>query len=135
MTLPQPKKGKRLIPATALPLDTLTALDGSFKIKINELRHRQDSLRNIVLEAELQDGNLRVPQFSLAGPMGKSRSSISISPTGQGMADITLDLSAEKLVLNITGQQQDKLAARDLLLILISASAERAPTFRIWRVH
>ena len=103
------KNKTRLIPATPLPLEALSAFDGNFDIKIDELRHEKDSLDNIVLQAELLDGHLKIPQFMLEGPRGKIKAALSINPTSLGKAHVTVDLVSEKLVLNMTGQTDEKL--------------------------
>jgi len=113
------KSQTRMIPATPLPLDALSALDGSFNIKIDELRHEKDSMHNIVLLAELLDGHLNIRHLVLEGPRGKLQTSMSIHPTTFGNADVAMDFVAEKLVLNITGQSDAKLdqaPAIDLIL-------------------
>ena len=99
----------RRIPATPLPLEALSALDGTFNFKIDELRHEIDSLHNIVLQAKLLDGHLNIPKLMLEGPRGKSRASLSINPTTPDKAHVKVDLVSEKLVLNITGQSDEKL--------------------------
>jgi uncharacterized protein involved in outer membrane biogenesis len=99
----------RLIPAMPLPLEALAATDMIIDLDIAELRHRKDSIKNLDLKAELKDGRLIVPLLSLEGPQGKSMSSFSIEPTGAGKADVNVDLSAEKMVFNFSGQSQDNL--------------------------
>ena len=99
----------RIIPATPLPLDTLAALDGSIKLKIDELRHQEDSLRNLVLDAVLDNGALQVPHLTLEGPRGNISGSLSINPITPDKADVRLNLHADQLVLNLTGQEEENL--------------------------
>jgi len=99
----------RVIQPAPLPLDALAALDGTINLKIDELRHEGDSLKNLVLEAQLAEGHLVVPRFSLEGPKGRVNIALSIHPTDFGKADVTLDLRADKIVLNLTGQHSDRL--------------------------
>jgi hypothetical protein len=105
----------RLIPATPLPLDALAAADIMVMLNIVELRHRGDSMKNVVIEAETRAGSLRIPRLSLQGPRGEFRAALSVIPTGAikagaKIADVKVDLSAEKLVFNLSGQPQDKLS-------------------------
>jgi len=111
----------RLIQATPLPMDALTALDGTINLKIDELRHEKDSMENVVLKAELSEGHLVVPQLSLEGSQGRLNGSLSIHPTEFGKADVALDLRADKLVLNITGQADDKLDATPHVDVVLHA--------------
>lgn len=116
----------RLIPAIQLPMDALSALDGTINLKIDELRHEKDSLRNIVLEAELTEGHLVVPHLSFEGPKGRVNTSFSVHPTDFGKADVTLDLRADKLFLNITGQSSDKLDAAPSVDVILHADGRGA---------
>jgi len=109
----------RMIPATPLPLEAMSALDGIFNIKIDELMLEKDSLHNIALQAELLDGRLNIRHLVFEGPRGRLQTSLSIYPTTFGKADVAIDLVAEKLVLNITGQSAarlDQVPAIDLIL-------------------
>ena len=115
---------ERLIPATPLPLDALAAADISIRLNIVKLRHQKDSIRNLALEAELQAGSLRVEHLSLEGPRGKLKTSLSIKPTGVNVADVKIDLSAEKFVFNFTGQAKDKLHQIPAIDINIHASGK-----------
>ncbi len=72
----------RLIPSIPLPLDALAIADINIKLNIVELRHRGDSMKNIVIEAETRAGSLRIPRLSLQGPRGEFRAALSVIPTG-----------------------------------------------------
>jgi len=104
-----PASKDRLIPATPLPLDALAAADILVKINIEELRHLEDSIRNVVIDTEIKAGSLNVSQMSFEAPMGNLRTSFSITPTQAGQADVKIDLDAEDLVLNISGMAREKL--------------------------
>lgn len=103
------KNQDRLIPPTPLPLEALAAADIELKLDIAELRHLKDSLSNIRVEATTQSGHLMVPLLKLRGPRGKLNASFSIHPNGTNRADVKFDLNADKLVLNLTGQADNKL--------------------------
>ncbi|MFC1778078.1 AsmA-like C-terminal region-containing protein, partial [Pseudomonadota bacterium] len=102
-------KPERLIPATPLPLDALAAADVLLRLNIAEVKYWKDSVRNLVLESGIKAGHLDVPEFSFEAPGGKLRTSFSIQPTGADQADVKIDLDAEKLVLNLSGQPKEKL--------------------------
>lgn len=99
----------RLIPATPLPLDALAAADMTIKLDIAELRLRRETVKNLALNAILRDGSLEVPRLSLEGPRGSLVASLSVKPAGANKADVEIDLSTEKLVLNLSGQAKEKL--------------------------
>jgi uncharacterized protein involved in outer membrane biogenesis len=101
---PDTDDSDRLIPATPLPIDALAAIDGVIDIKINEIRHKEDSLENFVLDAVVNNGELQVPQFTVEGPRGKLRGNLSIVPTSPEKADVKFGLHADQLVLNLSGK-------------------------------
>lgn len=100
---------ERLIPATPLPLDALAAVDVLLSLNITEVKYWKDSVRNLVVESEIKTGHLVVPEFSFEAPNGTLRTSFSIQPTGADQAVVKIDLDAEKLVLNISGQPKETL--------------------------
>jgi len=105
----KPADSDRMIPSTPLPLQAMNAADFQLNIKIAELRYKGDSLKNINLGAVMQSGHLKVEGLTLEGPRGKVRTSLSIMPTTADKAAITLDMQAESLLLNITGQADEQL--------------------------
>ncbi len=105
-----PEKKDRLIPATPLPLEALAAADVLIKINIGELRHLEDSIRNVVIDTEIKAGGLNVPQISFEAPMGDLKTSFSITPTQAGQADVKINLDAEELVLNTSGVPREKVS-------------------------
>ena len=112
----------RLIPPTPLPLDALAAIDITLNITIAELRHEQDSLENIRLEAVVDAGHLDVSKLSFEGPRGGFGASFSITPIADNHADVQLDLSANKLSLNLSGQPDEKLENAPAVDILLHVS-------------
>ena len=100
----------RVIPATPLPLDALATADVSLMLNIDELVYHNDSLRNLILETEIQSGELRVPRFSLDAPIGKLKSSFSIVPDRVGNTDVKIDLVGQDIVFNLSGHEEDQLA-------------------------
>jgi len=102
--------GDRLIPATPLPLDALAAADVVIKLNIDEIRHEEDSISNLVLKGDVNAGELSVPQFSLEGPRGNLKASLFITPTSPNRADVKVDLDTEKLLLNLGGLPDEKLS-------------------------
>ena len=102
--------GDRLIPATPLPLDVLAAADVVIDLKVDEIRHEEDSISNLVFKGEVNAGKLSVPQFSLEGPRGNLKASLFITPTSPNRADVKVDLDTEKLLLNLGGLPDEKLS-------------------------
>jgi uncharacterized protein involved in outer membrane biogenesis len=115
---------ERLIPATPLPFESLAAADITISIDIVEMQHRKGSFRNLDLKARVQAGSLTVEKLSFDGPRGKIRSALSITPTDANTADVEIDLTAEKMVLNLTGQAADKLHQVPAIDIIIRASGK-----------
>ena len=101
---------ERLIPATPLPLEALAAADIAVKLNVAEIRHAEDSMRNLVFEAETTAGGLEVKQWSIDAPRGKLKTGFSIIPTSANRADVKIELEAEKLVLNLSGLPREKLS-------------------------
>ena len=93
------KKPQRLIPATPLPLETLSAADITLRLNIDELRYKNELFKNLDFETEVLAGNLRIPKFSFEGDQGKFESSLSVSPTGANSANIRFDLAIEDMVV------------------------------------
>ena len=116
--------GEHLIPAKPLPLAAMAAVDMTIRLDIVELKHQQDSIRNLALDVALQAGKLTVEQLSFDGPRGKLRSSFSIHPTGNNVAEVSMDLNAEEFILNLTGQAKDKLHQVPTLDIHIHANGQ-----------
>jgi uncharacterized protein involved in outer membrane biogenesis len=102
-------KPDHLIPATPLPLEELATVDLQIRLDIAELRYRQDSLTDLLMDLELQAGSLDIRQFSYDAPRGKLWTSLSIQPTSANRADVKFDLGAEKFVFNLSGLEEDKL--------------------------
>ena len=102
---------ERLIPATPLPLKALKTADIALTFKAEEIRRKNDSLRNLVLEANVLDGHLNIPSVSFHGKrQGQYQSSLTINPTDADNADVKIDISAEKMLLNLIKQTPDKLS-------------------------
>lgn len=99
----------RVIPATPLPLDALAVMDGRLDLKVNKIRHKKDSMKSFMLDAVLNNGDLQVTEFTMEGPRGKLWGNLSIIPTSPEKADIKFDLYADQLILNLSGQSEDKL--------------------------
>ena len=98
-----------MIPATPIPFEALAAADISINLHVSELQHMEDSINNLVFEAEVKAGSLNISEYSFEGPIGTFNTSLSIQPTGANQADVIIDLSADKLVLNLSGLPDDKL--------------------------
>ncbi|GMR15249.1 MAG: hypothetical protein BMS9Abin30_0874 [Gammaproteobacteria bacterium] len=67
---------------------------------------------------------LQIKQLDFEGPRGKIRSSLSIIPRDTKMADVKVDLSAEKLVLNLSGQPPENLSQSPAFDIQIHADGQ-----------
>jgi uncharacterized protein involved in outer membrane biogenesis len=106
---PATKDPDRLIPPTPLPLDAIAAADITLELDIKELRHQKDSIHNLDIDAVVKSGQLKVEKLAFEGPRGKFDASFSIVPTGAKRANVKFDLRADRLVLNLTGQADEKL--------------------------
>lgn len=102
---------ERLIPALPLPLEALKKADLTLAFNADEIRRNNDSLKNLVLEADVLDGNLSIPIMSIHGTrQGHYRSSLTISPTNTDNADVKIDITAENILLNLINHPQDRLS-------------------------
>ena len=99
----------RLIPATPIPLETLAANDLSIKLNIGELRYLQDSITNLRLDLEQQDGSLSISEMFYEAPRGTFGAALSITPADANKADVKLDLNARNFVFNLSGVTDEKL--------------------------
>jgi len=117
-----PDKPNRLIPPTPLPLDALAAADIELRLDVAELRHKADSLKNLSIDAVLRSGSLVVEEFAFHGPRGKVNAAFSITPTTSNKATVKLRLRADELVLNLTGQAEEKLDQAPKIDIFFNAT-------------
>jgi len=102
-------KPDRLIPATPLPLDALASKDLQIKLDIGEIRYWQDSITDLVLDLEQQNGSLNVSQLSYKAPRGSLNASLSINPTVADQADVKIDLSTKEFGFNLSDLPDEKL--------------------------
>jgi len=105
----EPEQRERLIPATPLPLDVLAAADILLKLNIAEVQYWKASTKNLVLHVEVKAGNLDVQEFSFDAPNGKLRTSLTVRPTSADQADVSIDMDAKELVLNLSGLSEENL--------------------------
>ena len=103
-------KPDRLIPATPLPLDALASMDLQVRLDVTELRYWQDSITDLVLDVEQNNGSLNISQLSYEAPLGNLSASLSINPTGTDQADVKIDLHTDDFVVNLSGLPEEKLA-------------------------
>jgi AsmA protein len=87
----------------------LAAADISVNLHVSEVQHHKDSITNLVFESELKAGSLNISEYSFEGPEGTFNTSLTIQPTGANQADVNIDLSADKLVLNLSGLPEETL--------------------------
>ncbi len=109
----------RLIPATPLPLDMLSAADVTLAMDIGLLQHPLGDFKNLLVRAKTRDGNFDLDKLSFDGPKGQVSTSLSILPTSGDLADVKIDLVARQLALGPTrqaGNEPDKLPVYDIVL-------------------
>ena len=116
----------RLIPATPLPLDTLASADLLIKLDVAEVRYWQDSITDLVLNVEQQNGSLNISQLSYEAPLGSLNASLSINPTGADQADVKIDLRTDHFVLNASGLPEEKLSQIPAFDVAFRASGKGA---------
>ena len=95
----------RMIPEMPLPLAVFAAADITLILSVDEIRHQKESIKNLSLDAVLNAGQLDIRHLEFEGQRGKFKSSFSITPTSAEAADVKIDFSAEKLILNLTGKE------------------------------
>ena len=115
-----------LIPATPLPLDALASIDLQVRLDVAELRYWQDSITELVLDVEQNNGSLNISQLSYDAPLGSLSGSLSVDPTGTDQADVKIDLHTDDFVVNLSGLSEEKLGQVPAFDIEFHASGKGA---------
>ena len=106
-----PVDDSRVIPDTAIPLDELKQLNARVDISVGELVLPETTVNDVLLDASLQDGALRVDNFRVAGQRGTLAGNLEVLPTAEG-ADLNTALEGTRVTLGLTTTTPD---AVDLL--------------------
>jgi hypothetical protein len=96
----EPPADGRLIPDVVVPLDRLTAMDGSFELTIDELRFGNVAFTQGFASAVLDDGALRVERFDVRPPSGRVQGSFTLRPQ-DGAAHVHFELQGDRVALNV----------------------------------
>ncbi len=108
---PPPADDSRVIPDTPIPMDRLKQLNARVDISIGELVLRETTVNDVVLDASLQDGALRVAEFGVADARGTLAGTLEVLPAAQG-AQVSTAVDGTRLTLGLTPSSPD---AVDLL--------------------
>ncbi len=88
----------RLIPDVALPLEALASMNADVNVAIDRFETHRRIIRGLALTARLADGAVTLDRYHAQGLIGEMSLSGSLTPVGDGRADVTLDLQAVNLV-------------------------------------
>jgi len=101
----------RVIPDTPIPLDQLRQLNARVDISVGEMVLRETTVNDVLLDASLQDGALRINKFGVSGRRGTLAGNLEVLPTAAG-AQLNTAIEGTKLTLGLTPSSPD---AVDLL--------------------
>ena len=90
----------RLIPDLPLPLTALRQFNADLDLNFASLETPRRILSDVLLQATLRDGALRLDRLRSGGLMGNFEVQGSLQPVSEQSAKLTLDVSARKLTPN-----------------------------------
>jgi hypothetical protein len=104
---PPPADG-RLIPDTRLPIEILQKFDATVDITVAELIGRVTTVRDFVIDAEVDSGSLQVNKISFTGRRdGSLAGQLSIHPSTEGGADLSFSAKGSDLILGFQAKSVD----------------------------
>jgi hypothetical protein len=103
----------RVIPDIAVPFETLAGIDAHLKVSIAEFQREKLYLRDVVLDADIEDGALELRDLSFHARSGYLRANGRLEPDG-GAGRARLRLIAERLAFGINPGNRDLRGTGDL---------------------
>ena len=100
-----------MIPDAAIPLDALKQLNAKVDILIAELVLPETTVNDVLLDASLQDGALRIDKFRVSDQRGMLTGNLKVLPSAEG-AQLNTAIEGTKVSLGLTPSGPD---AVDLL--------------------
>ncbi|MDX1380029.1 MAG: AsmA family protein [Xanthomonadales bacterium] len=97
--------GKQMIPDTALPVDLLTAVDGSLRLDIDRLQFHTTELTEVALDAKLNEGLLEFSPFRARPARGEVELRLRAEPVGEDALDVRAEFAGKAITLNLTREQ------------------------------
>ncbi|MEE4162752.1 MAG: AsmA-like C-terminal region-containing protein, partial [Woeseiaceae bacterium] len=98
---PKPPADGRVIPDLAVPFDLLQKFDAHLSLSVRELSRRDLLLRNVVLDAGIENGALALNDLALHARAGFLRGRGSLEPA-DGVGRASLELLADELAFGLT---------------------------------
>jgi AsmA protein len=103
-------KTDKLLPDTPLPFDLLRTVDADVRLDIAEFRTRALWVRDVILDAQLTDGALKIGHFGLSDQRGGHMNiSMDLLPDQSGGAEFSSSVNAENLVLGLKAETEEEL--------------------------
>lgn len=121
---PEPEfEDGKLIPDVKVPFDTMKAMNASLDIDIRELRRDTLLMKDILFDAELRDGALRISTASFKARSGAMTARARLEPVGDSGA-AKIELIARQFALGMSELNTDLLMAGDIDINLESTGAD-----------
>jgi uncharacterized protein involved in outer membrane biogenesis len=109
----------RVIPDIAIPFDKLAAVDAYLQVRIDEFQRERLYLRDVTLDADIEDGALELRDLSLHARSGFLRAYGKLEP-GDGIGRLQLGLLTENLAF---GTSESNRSLRGTANIKVSLEA------------
>jgi len=97
----------RLIPDTPVDLDALSAVNGTFRLRIAAFERADLRLRNLGVDASLRDGTLDVPRFGFEGRTGRLDATANVSAHDGHSGGYAFSMTAREFTLGIDETNTD----------------------------
>lgn len=139
----------RVIPDVAIPFEALAKMDISLRVRIDEFERQELFLRNVALDASIEDGSLAIDDASFHARSGYVRGNASLHPdNGNGRAhfglsarDLAFGLSNTnadlgmkgdiEINLDATGTDLRALAASSTGIVMLDTNGGKIPNNRV----
>jgi len=119
-----PPADGRAIPDFRFPLEQMAKINAVIDINAQELRTRRQILRDVTIDARLQDGALSLDPVRGEGIDGFIEGSLALTPRDQGGADLSLDVGVSGLKLDLRKEHDSDPGSLPLVTVEISVAGQ-----------